>query len=343
MLDLLPLSLSSKLSPGVKWKLPFIFSSNKVSPIGLSIYGFKPNANSPMYLAPSSMSKISFSSLVLFDVAFIIFPSLNSNLILLNKIPLDAYEPMRNKVEKDIDNIGKNKEIESNDIITLKQAYEAFKLYNKFQKIKQRAEEVDSEYIQNFLFENLLFAFSTYYRNKKYFGGVIADIQYYFWKMICNVLKSTYPNGMEFIEYSLLKDPQDKLIEKGRIIENIIKDENFKEKIKVHILNNKSNKHFEITEGLNYASNDLFLALNNTTINIIGNKENNKWKLDITITDRYDFTDFKEIDEYCDDNILKGLLGSTANNMAMISVASGVMHEYNVTIKFQIDWDDENE
>ena len=70
---------------------------------------------------------------------------------LLNKMPLDAYEPMRNKVEKDIDNIGKNKEIESNDIITLKQAYEAFKLYNKFQKIKQRAEEVDSEYIQNFL------------------------------------------------------------------------------------------------------------------------------------------------------------------------------------------------
>lgn len=40
---------------------------------------------------------------------------------LLNKMPLDAYEPMRNKVEKDIDNIGKNKEIESNDIITLKQ------------------------------------------------------------------------------------------------------------------------------------------------------------------------------------------------------------------------------
>lgn len=262
---------------------------------------------------------------------------------LLNKMPLDAYEPMRNKVEKDIDNIGKNKEIESNDIITLKQAYEAFKLYNKFQKIKQRAEEVDSEYIQNFLFENLLFAFSTYYRNKKYFGGVIADIQYYFWKMVCNVLKSTYPNGMEFIEYSLLKNPQNKLIEKGRIIEDIIKDENFKEKIKVHILNNKSNKHFEITEGLNYVSNDLFLALNNTTINIIGNKENDKWKLDITITDRYDFTDFKEIDEYCDDNILKGLLGSTANNMAMISVASGVMHEYNVSIKFRMDWDDKNE
>lgn len=262
---------------------------------------------------------------------------------LLNKIPLNNYDSMRNKIMKDINNIGKNKKLISNDIITLKQAYEAFKLYNKFQKIKEKAEEVDSEYIQNFLFENLLFAFSTYYRNKKYFGGVIADIQYYFWKTISNMLKKTYPNGMEFIEYSLLENPQDKLIENGKLIDDIIKDENFKEKIKVCILNNKNNNHFEITEGLNYISTDLFLALNNTTINIIGNKESNKWKLDITITDRYDFTDFKEIDEYCDNNIIKGLFGSTANNMAMISVASGVMHEYNVTIKFKIDWNDENE
>ena len=259
---------------------------------------------------------------------------------LLNKIPLNNYDSMRNKIMKDINNIGKNKKLISNDIITLKQAYEAFKLYNKFQKIKEKAEEVDSEYIQNFLFENLLFAFSTYYRNKKYFGGVIADIQYYFWKTISNMLKKTYPNGMEFIEYSLLENPQDKLIENGKLIDDIIKDENFKEKIKVCILNNN---HFEITEGLNYISTDLFLALNNTTINIIGNQESNKWKLDITITDRYDFTDFKEIDEYCDNNIIKGLFGSTANNMAMISVASGVMHEYNVTIKFKIDWNDENE
>ena len=262
---------------------------------------------------------------------------------LLNKIPLNNYDSMRNKIMKDINNIGKNKKLISNDIITLKQAYEAFKLYNKFQKIREKAEEVDSEYIQNFLFENLLFAFSTYYRNKKYFGGVIADIQYYFWKTISNMLKKTYPNGMEFIEYSLLENPQDKLIENGKLIDDIIKDENFKEKIKVCILNNKNNNHFEITEGLNYISTDLFLALNNTTINIIGNQESNKWKLDITITDRYDFTDFKEIDEYCDNNIIKGLFGSTANNMAMISVASGVMHEYNVTIKFKIDWNDENE
>ena len=56
---------------------------------------------------------------------------------LLNKIPLNNYDSMRNKIMKDINNIGKNKKLISNDIITLKQAYEAFKLYNKFQKIKR--------------------------------------------------------------------------------------------------------------------------------------------------------------------------------------------------------------
>ena len=70
----------------------------------------------------------------------------------------------------------------------------------------------------------------------------------------------------------------------------------------------------------------------------------NIWKLDIAITDRYDFTDFKEINEYLDKSLIKGVLGSTANNLAMISVASGVMHEYNVTIKFSINRGcDENE
>ncbi len=256
---------------------------------------------------------------------------------LLNKIPLNSYEPMRNEIIKDIKNIGKNKKLVSNDTITLKQAYEAFRLYNKFKKIKERAEEVDSEYIQNFLFENLLFAFSTYYRNKKYFGGVIANIQYYFWKAVILWKKEEFPSGTEFINYSLQEKPEDRLIIEGKIIEDIIKDPKFIEKINQIIKENDNKKSFDITEGLNYASTDLFLALNNTTINVIGNKENENWKLNIAITDRYDFTDFKEIDEYCDDDVIKGLLGSTANNLAMVSIASGVMHEYNVTIKFDID------
>lgn len=257
---------------------------------------------------------------------------------LLNRIPINSYNRIRRSVQKDIEKVGLSNNIKGdNNLITLKQAYQAFKLYNKFQKIKNKAEEVDSEDIQNFLFDNLSFAFSTYYKNKKYLNGIILEIQRYFWKMIVMVFKEKYPLGTEFINYSLQENPKDRVITQGRIIGDIIDDSRFKEKINQIIEDNDNKRHFDVTAGLNYASMDLFLALNNTTINVIGNKEESKWKLDITITDRYDFTDFKEIDEYCNENIKTGLIGSTANNMAMISVESGVMHEYNITIKFTID------
>ena len=58
ILDLFPLSLSDRADPGVKWKLPTIFSSYKVLFTKLCIFGFSPIANSPIYLAPSSISNI---------------------------------------------------------------------------------------------------------------------------------------------------------------------------------------------------------------------------------------------------------------------------------------------
>lgn len=183
-----------------------------------------------------------------------------------------------------IEKVGVSHNIKSeNNLITLNQAYQAFKLYNKFEKIKNTTEEVDNEYIQNFLFDNLSFAFSTYYRNKKYLNGIILEIQRYFWRMIVTILKEKYPLGTEFIDYSLQENPKDRVITQGRIIEDIVKDSRFKEKINQIIKDNDNKSYFNVTSGLNYASTDLFLALNNTTINVIGNKEENKWKLNITI------------------------------------------------------------
>lgn len=165
---------------------------------------------------------------------------------LLNRIPINSYNRIRRSVQKDI-------------------------------------EKVDNEYIQNFLFDNLSFAFSTYYRNKKYLNGVILEIQRYFWRMIVTILKEKYPLGTEFIDYSLKENPKDRVITQGRIIEDIVKDSRFKEKITQIIKDNDNKNYFDVTSGLNYASTDLFLALNNTTINVIGNKKENKWKLNITI------------------------------------------------------------
>ena len=62
--------------------LPAIFSSNNVSSIGVFIYGFIPIANSPTYLAPSSISSTLLILSLLFEVASIILPSLKVSFIL---------------------------------------------------------------------------------------------------------------------------------------------------------------------------------------------------------------------------------------------------------------------
>ncbi len=90
-------------------------------------------------------------------------------------------------------------------------------------------------------------------------------------------------------------------------------------------------------EHLNYSSKDLFFALNNTNINVKGKRKNNKWHLDITITDVYDFTDFKEIAEYYSGDVLIALLGSALNNAAMLSDSFNVINKYNITIKFTLE------
>ena len=44
----------------------------------------------------------------------------------------------------------------------------------------------------------------------------------------------------------------------------------------------------------------------------------------------------KELKEYIQNSFPKNLIASTANNFAMISVSSNVIHEYKITIKFQM-------
>ena len=62
-------------------------SSNNISFIGFIIYGLNPIANSPIYLAPSSLSNISFNFSVSLPVASIILPFSNTSRMSLNTVP----------------------------------------------------------------------------------------------------------------------------------------------------------------------------------------------------------------------------------------------------------------
>ncbi|MEG1008754.1 MAG: hypothetical protein RSC92_02100 [Clostridia bacterium] len=94
----------------------------------------------------------------------------------------------------------------------------------------------------------------------------------------------------------------------------------------------------ERNESISFKYGDLFYSLYSTYLNVIVNKQiQNKWNLDVILFDIYDFTDFKEINEYVGNDSFKGFFGSTGNNIAMIATSSKVVNTYNITIKFKLE------
>lgn len=267
---------------------------------------------------------------------------------MLREVDIDYYKEIAKSVETDIKKINnktKVTEIPSNNIITLKEAYEIYKLYNRYKKFKEGADIIISEQrfeeLQNLAWDTVMFAYSSYYNRKPHLSTLLQYIQYAIWRIIIwgadNIggLKC----GADFLKHALNKQPEGKYITEGEIIDKIKNDVKFKNKIK-EIIEEYGNKNIFDTlekEHLNYANPDLFFALNNTNINVKGKKENNKWKLDITITDVYDFTDFKEIAEYYNGDVLIALCGGALNNAAMLSDSFNVINKYNITIKFTLE------
>ena len=76
----------------------------------------------------------------------------------------------------------------------------------------------------------------------------------------------------------------------------------------------------------------------NATVNILGDKYEDKWRLSIMLKDKYDFTDPR----LKDSEYKKSPLGSILNNCGVVSQQYGVIRPYNVFIEFKYD-DFENE
>lgn len=120
---------------------------------------------------------------------------------------------------------------------------------------------------------------------------------------------------------------------------NIKNDSNFKEKINNILKENKKVTSFKNKESdsLNFKDTDLYFAINNSYIKVIGNKNiDNKWDLEVILNDKYDYTKFKTAKDYYNGGLQRGILSSTVYNAARVSVKLGVIKEYSTTIKFNI-------
>lgn len=265
---------------------------------------------------------------------------------LLNEVPLDCYNNYRNLLQSDIDTINRTTTImnlHSCEVITLKQASEINKKYKENEDVFQKTMNGEYDVLQNFSFDIVRFAFSKYYNNKPYLSDMTQKLQHYILK--CGVLGLKIKNyyiSSELLDYSLQEKPNDLIITEGKIIDAIKNDNYFKDKLNEIIKKYGNNKNFntgENNESLAFQKGDLFLALHNSYINVLGNREDNgNWNLEITLSDVYDFTELQEIEKYVNDNdLMIDILASTGNNLAMLGASCNVVNQYNITIKFKIE------
>lgn len=262
---------------------------------------------------------------------------------LLNAVPLEEYDKYKEALQADIDLINRNTKIEelnSFNMITMKQASEIKKQYNKHEDFFQKLMNGKYDAIQNLSFDIVRFAFSKYYNNKPYLSDMTQKAQYGILQGGALGLRVFNWNfAADCLVHSLQEKPEDLVITEGDVIDEIIKNEAFK--IKINEIIKKYEKQEQFTteeESISFTSANLLFALHNTYLEVIGKKQiDGTWNLDITLDDEYDFTDLQEIEEYVDnDEYLKSFAGAIGNNLAMIATSCKVVNTYHITIKFSI-------
>ena len=273
----------------------------------------------------------------------------------LYKIPYGNYISLTNQINAEIQNINQIKndeESKSAKNMSLKQAYDLYKKSTKFtegiEKLK-KGNFTDEESIK-VLVSSFSFIFNMRKNSSQYEKSSFKAMQYAFWQSVIEIGGKyvEFDISADFLQHSLEKEPNDLLIKEGKVVREIIKDNNFKENINniineygkeanEFIFDSSNNEDFPMA----FSESDLYFSLNNVSLYIKAKKNNEKWDLYIRLHDRYDYTDFKMIDKYYKDtkSVPKSIFSSTLYNFAWLSVKSNVMKEYNIDIEFKINND----
>lgn len=273
----------------------------------------------------------------------------------LNNMNFDTLKDIEEKMLKDIKNItpfSKNTvelmKFSLNDIYKLYNYYQRFETTIKnFQNINWK--EIDEE-VANGYIKSLSFIFDLTKKNNQIAYIVFYSMQYMFWQIVViGGLFTNKPLSAKLLTNSLSmfgKEPNDLVIEDEEIKNILLKSPIFKKKLEQLIEKyGEGKKEFIVDEKspredtlIRFDDADLLYALHDATLLVKGRiDENNKWNLEIEIKDTYDFTDFKELREYTDEenSKTKDILSTTLNNLGVASSKYGVIKVYDVEIKFE--------
>lgn len=271
----------------------------------------------------------------------------------LHRIPYGNYSRLKNQIDTEIQNINQienNEEPKSAKNMSLKQAYDLYKKATKFtegiEKLK-KGNFTDEESIK-LLISGFSFIFNMRKNSNQYEKSSFKAMQYAFWQSVIEIggKYAEFNISSDFLQHSLEKEPTDILISKGKVVQAIAGDKNFKSNINNIIEEYGENCNEFIFDSnvddrfpMSFVENDLYFAIHDIELKVEGKKQNEKWILDVKLHDRYDYSEFKKIDKYYKDtkSVPKSIFSSTLYNLAWFSIKAQVMKEYNIDIVFKID------
>ena len=273
----------------------------------------------------------------------------------LKNMNFDALKDIEEKMLKDIKNITPfSKDTVELMTFTLNDIYKLFNYYQKFERIIEDFQNINwkeiDEKVANDYIKSLSFIFDLTKKSNLISYAVFYSMQYMFWQIVViGGLFTNKPLSAKLLTNSLSvfgKEPNDLVIEDEEIKNILLKSPIFKKKLEQLIEKYGDGKNeFIIDEKspredtlIRFDDADLLYALHDATLLVKGTKDkNNKWILEIEIKDTYDFTDFKELREYSDEenSKTKDILSTTLNNLGVASSKYGVIKVYDVEIKFE--------
>lgn len=273
----------------------------------------------------------------------------------LYRIPYGNYSRLTNQINTEIQNINQienNEEPKSAKNMSLKQAYDLYKKATKFtegiDKLK-KGNFTDEESIK-LLISSFSFIFNMQKNSNQYEKNSFKAMQYAFWQTVIEIggKYAEFDISANFLQHSLEKEPTDVLFSKGKVVQAIVEDKNFKSNINNIIEEYGKNCNEFLFDSnvdhrfpMSFSESDLYFAIHDIELKVDGKKQNDKWVLDVKLHDRYDYSEFKKIDKYYRDtkSIPKSIFSSTLYNLAWLSMKVQVMKEYNIDIVFRINSD----
>ena len=258
----------------------------------------------------------------------------------LERMNLKQTENIKEKIQDNIKNISTFKPLEKS-MLLMYPLNKFYKLYNNYLNFQELLNKIDiSKGVND---NNILSSFSFIFNKEKindplYYWGYYG-MQLIFWEMIIkggelyNYKLSAYLLRKALTNSGKHYNDKNKIIfEDEKLSKILLENKDFKQKINELLINDEVDIK---EENPVFEKGDLFYSIHEATLDLKGTKtENGNWNLTIVIKDKYDFTDFKTINEY-ETKSIKDIFGSTLNNFGAISSEYKVIKPYVFEIRIK--------